>query len=615
MALTREVVRVNQAQDLERNSTWAITLVTGGDVTQAVTFPAQSGFSGVNDVLLSCLVDLVSGKGQLTVNVDQSPDGSSWTNVASFTFTDLVMAKGGGADRKIVVGPNDQLRVTATPAGGHWVVRSVTAVLGILETSGGSGGVIATDTLWDLAGDLAVGSGPDTAQRLPVGTQGQLLSVDTTLPLKLKWINPPSLGNITSDLVVNNYWHVRAADGVMEWAPGNAVWDMSLSRFGPNSIQVAGEFRAHTLTVDTVGNWLYFGADYAVGLRRDPTSGGLYTNVGLVSGGNLTAVGGSLIFGTAADASLYRNGPSALQTGGTLAVMGISFAGWHTSPNAWSVALGTPQDGLTFGGDTQLYRAAANTIVSPNLQANGWIIASSDYYLRNNGGHLYMGTSDDTWVYRKNAQIVGIHTNLDIDGNLNAWTDNILLGNLGTVSGLGTGGGLMIQGAIFMYDGSKWIANVPIQATALLGPVASEAPPTGTTPPASPKPYTRWVYSDGTVYWEFIYRPDLDSTYPWQFTGGAMWEQNTTGFAVDFTAPRAGVYRAEGGGTNYSTGGGGASYVDLPNGIRLQTGNYSAGWATVTSTLAVGGGIHSGTNSANGGQGALSLSVVPVKIA
>lgn len=42
---------------------------------------------------------------------------------------------------------------------------------------GGGGGDVATDTIWDAAGDLAVGSGADTAARLAKGADGTVLSV------------------------------------------------------------------------------------------------------------------------------------------------------------------------------------------------------------------------------------------------------------------------------------------------------------------------------------------------------------------------------------------------------------------------------------------------------
>jgi hypothetical protein len=41
-------------------------------------------------------------------------------------------------------------------------------------------GSVATDTLWDAKGDLAVGTGADTASRLAVGSNGQVLTADST---------------------------------------------------------------------------------------------------------------------------------------------------------------------------------------------------------------------------------------------------------------------------------------------------------------------------------------------------------------------------------------------------------------------------------------------------
>lgn len=46
-----------------------------------------------------------------------------------------------------------------------------------LEAAGG--GSVATDAIWDAAGDLAVGSGANTAARLAIGTAGQLLRVNS----------------------------------------------------------------------------------------------------------------------------------------------------------------------------------------------------------------------------------------------------------------------------------------------------------------------------------------------------------------------------------------------------------------------------------------------------
>jgi hypothetical protein len=50
-----------------------------------------------------------------------------------------------------------------------------------ITNSGGSGDV-ATDAIWDAAGDLAVGTGADTATRLTVGSNGQFLWVASGTP-------------------------------------------------------------------------------------------------------------------------------------------------------------------------------------------------------------------------------------------------------------------------------------------------------------------------------------------------------------------------------------------------------------------------------------------------
>jgi hypothetical protein len=65
-------------------------------------------------------------------------------------------------------------------------------------TISGGGGTVATDTLWDAKGDLAVGTGPDSAARLPVGTDGQTLTADSTQTTGLRWTTPTGSGGAPS---------------------------------------------------------------------------------------------------------------------------------------------------------------------------------------------------------------------------------------------------------------------------------------------------------------------------------------------------------------------------------------------------------------------------------
>jgi lysophospholipase L1-like esterase len=84
-------------------------------------------------------------------------------------------------------------------------VRLYAGQAGILETQAtqdivdlrfarvGGWGVNA-DVIWDALGDIAVGTGADTADRLPVGTDGQYLGADSGAPLGVAWVNPPTTG-------------------------------------------------------------------------------------------------------------------------------------------------------------------------------------------------------------------------------------------------------------------------------------------------------------------------------------------------------------------------------------------------------------------------------------
>ena len=65
------------------------------------------------------------------------------------------------------------------------------------ETCGGAGDV-ATDAIWDAAGDLAVGSGANTAARLPMGTANQVLKVNAS-GTAVEWATDATGGSPTFD--------------------------------------------------------------------------------------------------------------------------------------------------------------------------------------------------------------------------------------------------------------------------------------------------------------------------------------------------------------------------------------------------------------------------------
>ncbi len=63
--------------------------------------------------------------------------------------------------------------------GSSWDALSIT----------GTGGSVASDTVWDAKGDLAVGTGADTAAKLTVGSRSAELFADSSTSSGLRWIN------------------------------------------------------------------------------------------------------------------------------------------------------------------------------------------------------------------------------------------------------------------------------------------------------------------------------------------------------------------------------------------------------------------------------------------
>lgn len=54
-------------------------------------------------------------------------------------------------------------------------------------TGAAGGGDVATDTIWDAIGDLAVGNGANSAAVLTVGTDDHVLTADSGEALGVKW--------------------------------------------------------------------------------------------------------------------------------------------------------------------------------------------------------------------------------------------------------------------------------------------------------------------------------------------------------------------------------------------------------------------------------------------
>jgi len=80
---------------------------------------------------------------------------------------------------------------------------------------GGAGGDVSTDAIWDAKGDLAGGTGPNAATRLPLGTDLQVLTVNSAEATGMEWTTLPSgAGGVATDPVWDAKGDIAAGTGL-----------------------------------------------------------------------------------------------------------------------------------------------------------------------------------------------------------------------------------------------------------------------------------------------------------------------------------------------------------------------------------------------------------------
>jgi len=134
---------------------------------------------------------------------------------------------------------------------------------------GGGGGSVATDGIWDVKGDMAIGTGANTAARLPVGSAGQTLYVESPTSTGLRWgaktITPTT---ITADednysppeFDIARYIRISGDNGfwaITSFAAGASGDEKVFINVGDYPVYFPGEHPD-----GTAANRLYLGSDY-----------------------------------------------------------------------------------------------------------------------------------------------------------------------------------------------------------------------------------------------------------------------------------------------------------------------------------------------------------------
>src|SRR3990167_6858618 len=131
-----------------------LTLDANGEITMTASFHKLQPETGTSDTLVGIVPAGVSKAQLLFLRVSDSADTIILQHNGTPTAGNKILCTGGSDIT--VTGDRDIAVLMFDPIAGAWYAMS----------GGGGGGDVATDAIWDAAGDLAVGSGADTATRL-----------------------------------------------------------------------------------------------------------------------------------------------------------------------------------------------------------------------------------------------------------------------------------------------------------------------------------------------------------------------------------------------------------------------------------------------------------------
>lgn len=154
----------------------ALGTPSSGTLTNATGLPISTGVSGLGTGIATWL-GTPSSANLATALTDEAGTSGGFVRATGASIAPGTLNIPNSTTLPGTCAVGDAYMDTDATSGQRFYLCESTNTWALQGDGGGGGGSVATDAIWDAAGDLAVGSGANTAARLAKGNDGDVLTI------------------------------------------------------------------------------------------------------------------------------------------------------------------------------------------------------------------------------------------------------------------------------------------------------------------------------------------------------------------------------------------------------------------------------------------------------
>lgn len=236
----------------------------------------------------------------------------------------------------------------------------------------GGGGSVATDTIFDAKGDLAVGTGANSSARLAIGANGTVLTADSGEATGAKWAAVAGTGDVTAAANITDN-AIVAGDGGAKGVQGRAITisdvagaNVSMTATTGNSLTLATLDNNKNLIFTPHGTGLVAFSKGAVPATTDGAALGsatlMWSDLFMASGSVINLDNGNWVATHSSGILTVGTGDLRVTTAGTNAASAVTVGGAQTLTNKVLTAatittslVPTSSDGAALGSGTNMF--------------------------------------------------------------------------------------------------------------------------------------------------------------------------------------------------------------------------------------------------------------------